>query len=59
MCCFFVCWFYGHHQPKTLVTNLVHSDLSVPPRTDEMLDPSDCTLSLDSLFFVKPIVHKV
>ncbi|XP_063742496.1 probable ATP-dependent DNA helicase HFM1 [Eleginops maclovinus] len=28
-------------------------------RPDEMLDSDDCTLSLDNLFFEKPIVHKV
>lgn len=30
-----------------------------PTWSDEMLDSDDCTLSLDNLFFEKPIIHKV
>lgn len=38
---------------------LLHSNAWLPTWSDEMLDSNDCVLSLDNLFFEKPIVHKV
>ncbi|KAK2822171.1 hypothetical protein Q5P01_022236 [Channa striata] len=44
---------------QRLTSAYVRSDVCIPTQSDEMLDCNDCTLSLDSLFYQKPVVHKV